>query len=44
LLIGVLVIVTIAVVLPYMPLGSLLGFIPLPAPLLGEKYGLVALY
>jgi Mg2+-importing ATPase len=35
LFIGVSVIVAIAVVLPYTPLGSLLGFIPLPIPLLG---------
>jgi Mg2+-importing ATPase len=35
LIIGVLVVVAIAVVLPYTPLGSLLGFIPLPAALLG---------
>jgi Mg2+-importing ATPase len=34
LFIGVLVVVAIAVVLPYTPLGSLLGFIPLPMPLL----------
>jgi P-type Mg2+ transporter len=30
LFIGVLAVVAIAVVLPYTPLGSLLGFIPLP--------------
>jgi Mg2+-importing ATPase len=35
LFIGVLVVVPIAVVLPYTLLGSLLGFIPLPIPLLG---------
>jgi Mg2+-importing ATPase len=35
LLIGVLAVVAIAVVLPYTPLGSLLGFIPLPLSLLG---------
>ncbi len=35
LLIGVLAVVAIAVVLPYTPLGRVLGFIPLPAPLLG---------
>ena len=34
LFIGVFVVVTIAVVLPYTPLGSLLGFTPLPLPLL----------
>ena len=35
LLIGALAVVNIAVVLPYTPLGSVLGFIPLSAPLLG---------
>ena len=35
LLLGVLVVVTTAVVLPYTPLGSLLGPIPLPLLLLG---------
>ena len=35
LLIGVLAVVTIAVVLPYTPLGRVLGFIPLSASLLG---------
>ena len=35
LLIGVLAVVTIAVVLPYTPLGSVLGLISLSAPLLG---------
>ena len=41
---GVLVVVTIAVVLPYTPLGSLLGFIPLPVPLLGAIAFLAATY
>jgi P-type Mg2+ transporter len=44
LLIGVLVVVTIAVVLPYTPLGSLLGFIPLPVPLLGAIAFLAVTY
>jgi Mg2+-importing ATPase len=35
LLIGVFAVVAIAVVLPYTPLGRVLGFIPLSAPLLG---------
>jgi Mg2+-importing ATPase len=44
LLIGVLAIVAIAVVLPYTPLGSLLGFIPLPLSLLGAIAGLAVTY
>ena len=44
LLIGVLVVVAIAVVLPYTPLGSLLGFIPLPVPLLGAIAFLAVTY
>ena len=35
LLIGVMAVVAIAVVMPYTPVGSLLGFIPLPLSLLG---------
>jgi len=35
LLMGVSAVVTIAVILPYTPLGSILGFIPLPVLLLG---------
>jgi hypothetical protein len=44
LLIGVLVVVTVAVMLPYTPLGSLLGFIPLPVPLLGAIAFLAVTY
>jgi Mg2+-importing ATPase len=44
LLIGVLVVVAIAVVLPYTPLGRLLGFIPLPVPLLGAIAFLAVTY
>jgi Mg2+-importing ATPase len=44
LLISVFAVVAIAVVLPYTPLGSLLGFIPLPAPLLGAIAFLSATY
>jgi Mg2+-importing ATPase len=44
LLIGVSVVVTIAVVLPYTPLGSLLGFVPLPTPLLGAIAFLAVTY
>jgi Mg2+-importing ATPase len=42
--IGVLVVVAIAVALPYTPLGSLLGFIAPPAPLLGAIAFLAATY
>jgi Mg2+-importing ATPase len=44
LLIGVLVVVALAVVLPYTPLGSLLGLIPLPLALLGAIAFLAATY
>jgi P-type Mg2+ transporter len=44
LFIGVLVVVAIAVVLPYTPLGKLLGFIPLPVLLLGAIAFLAATY
>jgi Mg2+-importing ATPase len=44
LLISVFAVVAVAVVLPYTPLGSLLGFIPLPAPLLGAIAFLSATY
>ena len=44
LFIGVLAVVAIAVVLPYTPLGNLLGFIPLPMPLLGAITFLAATY
>ena len=41
---GVLVVVTIAVVLPYTPLGSVLGSIPLPLSLLGAIAVLAVTY
>jgi Mg2+-importing ATPase len=44
LLIGVLVVVAVAVVLPYTPVGSLLGFIPLPLSLLAAIAGLAVTY
>jgi P-type Mg2+ transporter len=44
LFIGVFVVVAIAVVLPYTPLGGLLGFIPLPVPLLGAIAFLAVTY
>ena len=44
LLIGVLAIVAVAVVLPYTPVGSLLGFIPLPLSLLGAIAALAVTY
>jgi Mg2+-importing ATPase len=44
LLIGVLAVVAIAVVLPYTPAGSLLGFIPLPLSLLGAIAVLAVTY
>jgi Mg2+-importing ATPase len=44
LLIGVLAVVAVAVVLPYTPVGSLLGFIPLPLSLLGAIAGLAVTY
>jgi P-type Mg2+ transporter len=44
LLIGVLAVVTIAAVLPYTPLGSLLGFTPLPLSLLGAIAFLAVTY
>jgi Mg2+-importing ATPase len=44
LLIGVMAVVVIAVVLPFTPFGSLLGFIPLPLSLLGAIALLAATY
>jgi Mg2+-importing ATPase len=44
LLIGVLAVVAVAVVLPYTPVGSLLGFIPLPLSLLGAIAVLAVTY
>jgi Mg2+-importing ATPase len=44
LLIGVLVIVAVAVALPYTPVGSLLGFIPLPLSLLAAIAALAVTY
>jgi P-type Mg2+ transporter len=41
---GVLAVVAIAVALPYTPLGRMLGFIPLSAPLLGVIAFLAATY
>jgi Mg2+-importing ATPase len=44
LVIGVLAVVAVAVMLPYTPAGSLMGFIPLPLPLLGAIAGLAVTY
>jgi len=44
LVIGVLAVVAVAVVLPYTPAGSLVGFIPLPLSLLGAIAGLAVTY
>jgi Mg2+-importing ATPase len=44
LLIGVMAVVAVAVVLPYTPAGSPLGFIPLPLSLLGAIAGLAVTY
>jgi Mg2+-importing ATPase len=44
LMMGVLAVVAIAVALPYTPLGRMLGFIPLSAPLLGVIAFLAATY
>jgi Mg2+-importing ATPase len=44
LLISVLAVVAAAVVLPYTPLGALLRFVPLPAPLLAVIAGLALTY
>jgi Mg2+-importing ATPase len=44
LLLSVFAIIAIAVVLPYTPLGSLLGFVPLPLSLLGAIAFLAATY
>lgn len=44
LLTAVLVVVTIGIVLPYTPLGTILGFIPPPVPLLGAIAFLAVTY
>jgi P-type Mg2+ transporter len=44
LLVGTLVFIGIALVLPYLPFSSIFGFIPLPLPLLLMMLGLTALY
>lgn len=44
LLFSTLIVISIALVLPYLPFSSLFGFIPLPAPLLLAIIGLTALY
>lgn len=44
LLVSTLIVVAITLVLPYLPFSFLLGFIPLPAPLMLAMVGLTALY
>jgi Mg2+-importing ATPase len=44
LLVSTLVVVSITLMLPYLPFHSLFGFIPLPAPLMLAMIGLTALY
>ncbi len=44
LLVSTLIIIAITLALPYLPVGSLFGFIPLPAPLLLAIIGLTVLY
>jgi Mg2+-importing ATPase len=44
LLISTIVVIIIAVVLPYLPINVLFGFIPLPIPLLLAVLGLTLLY
>lgn len=44
LLISTLIVIGIALVLPYLPFNSLFGFIPLPAPLMLAVISLTALY
>ena len=44
LLASTIVVIGVTLVLPYLPLNSLLGFVPLPAPLMLLMIGLTALY
>jgi P-type Mg2+ transporter len=44
LLVSTLVFIAIALVIPYLPFTSILGFVPLPAPLMLAMVGLTALY
>ena len=44
LLASTIIVVGITLVLPYLPLNSLLGFVPLPAPLMLLLIGLTVLY
>lgn len=44
LLVSTLIVVAITLVLPYIPINFLFGFIPLPAPLMLTMLGLTALY
>jgi Mg2+-importing ATPase len=44
LLASTIVVIGITLVLPYLPLNSLLGFVPLPAPLMLVMIGLTVLY
>jgi Mg2+-importing ATPase len=44
LLVSTLVVVSMTLILPYLPVSSLFGFIPLPAPLMLAMIGLTALY
>ncbi len=44
LLVSTLAIVGVTLVMPYLPFNTLLGFLPLPAPLMLTMLGLTALY
>jgi Mg2+-importing ATPase len=44
LLVSTLVFIAIALIIPYLPFASILGFVPLPAPLMLAMIGLTALY
>jgi Mg2+-importing ATPase len=44
LLVSTLVVIVIALVLPYLPFNTVLGFVPLPAPLMLTLIGLTGLY
>ena len=44
LLVSTLIFIGITLVLPYVPFGSVFGFVPLPAPLMLAMLGLTALY
>ncbi|HEY5974594.1 MAG TPA: hypothetical protein VIU41_07620, partial [Geobacteraceae bacterium] len=44
LLVSTLIVMAVALALPYLPFISLFGFVPLPAPLMLAVLGLTALY